>query len=198
MPEITSFPSLLARVRHGDPEAACLLLAEYEPEVRRIVRMRLTDPRLRRTVESMDVCQSVFGNFFVRVAAGQFDLNKPEDLLRLLVRMAVNKVHDVARRQRGQGRDVSRNVAAGDVALTQQPTAERSPGSIVADGELLAEIRRRLTVEENRLIDARAEGRAWDELARTFGKSAEALRKQHRRALDRVLHELGVDSAEDH
>jgi hypothetical protein len=32
----------------------------------------------------MDVCQSVLMSFFVRAASGQFDLDRPEDLARVL------------------------------------------------------------------------------------------------------------------
>ena len=56
------------------------------------LRCRLA--RLRRVLDSVDVCQSVLANFFVRVAAGQFDLDQPEQLLRLLATMARNRILD--------------------------------------------------------------------------------------------------------
>ncbi len=40
---------------------------------------------------------------------------------------------------------------------------------------------------------ARASGLSWDELAMRFGKSAEALRKQLSRILDRFKHDLSLD-----
>lgn len=43
----------------------------YGEPLRRIVRMRFTDARLRRQMDSMDICQSVFGDFFVRMALGR-------------------------------------------------------------------------------------------------------------------------------
>ena len=55
----------------------------------------------------MDICQSVMGSFFYRAALGQYELEKPDDLVRLLVTMARNKLADQARRQttdrRGKG-----------------------------------------------------------------------------------------------
>src|SRR5262249_35579497 len=53
------FRDLIVRVRLGDQRAAAELVGRYEPAIRRAVRFRLTDPRLRRTCDSMDVCQSV-------------------------------------------------------------------------------------------------------------------------------------------
>jgi hypothetical protein len=70
IPETTSFAELLRRVRSGDQEAATALVRQFEPEIRRVVRLRLTDPRMRRVIDSADICQSVLANFFVRAAAG--------------------------------------------------------------------------------------------------------------------------------
>ena len=62
----TSFEELITRVRAGNEEAAAELVREYEPEIRREIHFRLTDPSLRRIVESVDICQSVLANFFAR------------------------------------------------------------------------------------------------------------------------------------
>jgi hypothetical protein len=75
--------------------------------------------------------------------------------------------------------------------------AGRSPSEVVAGRELLHEMRRRLTDEERRLADLRAQGRAWDEIAAEVGGTAGARRKQLARALDRVTRELGLDEAAD-
>src|SRR5206468_9976043 len=56
----SSFADLIGRVRAGDGRAAAELVRRYEPAVRVAVRVRLTDPGLRRVLDSMDVCQSVF------------------------------------------------------------------------------------------------------------------------------------------
>src|SRR5262245_32578317 len=91
------FRELITRVRAGDDRAAADLVARYEPAIRRAVRFRLTDPALRRTCDSMDVCQSVLMSFFVRAASGQYELDTPEQLLRLLTAMARNKLLNQAR-----------------------------------------------------------------------------------------------------
>jgi hypothetical protein len=64
----TNFQALIARVREGDAEAAAMLVHRYESAIRRIVRTRMVDSRLRSLVDSSDICQSVFGSFFCRVA----------------------------------------------------------------------------------------------------------------------------------
>src|SRR6266404_599838 len=99
MSETASFRDLLERVRASDQDAARELVQRYEPAIRRAVRFRLSDPRLGRLFDSMDICQSVLASFFVRAAGGQYDLQQPEQLLKLLVTMARNKLARQARAQ---------------------------------------------------------------------------------------------------
>ena len=87
-----SFHDLVRRVRSGDDAAAAELVRHYGPALRRAVRARLTDRNLRRLLDSMDICQSVLASFFVRAAAGQYDLNAPGRLVRLLAAMARHKL----------------------------------------------------------------------------------------------------------
>jgi RNA polymerase sigma-70 factor (ECF subfamily) len=192
MPDKDSFADFLSRIRAGDEEAAAELWRRYEGLLRREVRMRLGDPRLFRVVESADVCQSVFRSFFVRAAAGQYDLEQPGQLLALLVRMAQNKAGQVVRKQRARRRD-ARRTAATPVDEVQVAGDDPSPSRIVAARELLHEVRRRLTEEERRLADLRGQGRSWAEIAALVGGTADARRMQLTRALDRVMHELGLD-----
>src|SRR5271165_875056 len=138
-----TFADFLLRIRAGDEQAAVELVRRYESAVRVEVRMRLADSRLRRVLDSMDVCQSVLASFFVRVAAGQYDLERPEQLVRLLVTIARNKVAYQARRQRAQRRDQRRDVAL--EGQDQEPLdAGPSPSRVASGRELLAELRRRL------------------------------------------------------
>jgi RNA polymerase sigma-70 factor (ECF subfamily) len=183
-----SFRRLIRRVRAGDQEAAAELVRRYEPEIRRAVRMRLTDPRLRRTLDSLDICQSVLANFFVRVAGGQFDLDEPGQLVRLLVTMARNKLLDHARKlpQRSE-------LAAEPGVLEGAVGREESPSQVLARQELLQAMRRQLTDEERHLAEQRARGRGWREIAATCGGSPDALRKKLARALDRACRRLGLD-----
>src|SRR6188768_1022559 len=99
MLDATSFTTFMTRVRAGDQQATTELVRLYEPEIRREVRLRLRDPRLRRDFDSMDICQSVLASFFVRAALGQYELDQPEQLLRLLVDMSRKKLVDHAREQ---------------------------------------------------------------------------------------------------
>lgn len=78
MNETSSFAQLIRQAQDRDSTAAAELMRRYEPAVRRAVRLRLFDARLRRVFDSTDICQSVMGNFFDRLARGQYPLESPE------------------------------------------------------------------------------------------------------------------------
>jgi RNA polymerase sigma factor (sigma-70 family) len=189
--EESAFRELMLRVRAGDAAAATELVRTYEPAIRRAVRVRLEDTRLQRLCDSMDICQSVLASFFLRAAAGQYDLEQPDQLFKLLVSMARNKLADEARRQaaacRGGG------VAAGGLEGVDQAAPGGTPSEQLIGQELLEEFRKRLTDEERQLADQRALGREWTDIAAELGDSPEALRKRLTRAIDRVTRELGLE-----
>jgi RNA polymerase sigma-70 factor (ECF subfamily) len=189
--EIT-FTELIQRVRAGDEEAAATLVRRYEPSIRRAVRIRLTDTRLGRVLDSMDICQSVLASFFVRAALGQFELNAPEQLLQLLATMARHKLADQVDRERADRRD-NRRVTAGSGDAAEVLSPATSPGEQVAARELLQEVQLRLSPEERRLVELRQDGLEWADIAARLGGSAEGLRKRLARATNRVAQELGLD-----
>src|SRR5262249_30572064 len=127
----------MREVRSGDEHAAARLVREFEPFVRRDLRFRLRDERARRLIDSMDVCQSVLASFFVRAAAGQFDLREPKDLLNLLISMSRNKLAKQLQSQRRQRRDSRRTVGGVEDLGLAQPGPR--PSQIVSGKELLEE-----------------------------------------------------------
>jgi RNA polymerase sigma-70 factor (ECF subfamily) len=187
-----SFAELIRRVGDGDDQAAAQLVRDFEPTVRRVLRARLREnTQARREFDSMDICQSVMANFFVRAAAGQFDLKEPDDLLKLLLTMTRNKVAEKMRRQHRQRRDSRRTVGGvEELALAGQ---EPSPTSVVADKELLDEVRKRLSEVDRQLVELRGQGLSWEEVAAFLGGTAGAWRNQLARALDRIAVELKLD-----
>jgi RNA polymerase sigma-70 factor (ECF subfamily) len=189
MTGVGTFRDLIKRVRAGDEAAATELVRLYEPAIRRAARIRLADSNLRRLFDSMDISQSVFASFFLRAALGQYELEAPEQLLKLLVTMSRKKLTDHLRQQHAACRDCRRDTAAGLDSLI----GRADPGRQVATRELLREARRRLSADERRLADLRAGGRRWEQVAQELGGRPEALRKQLSRAIERVARELSLD-----
>jgi RNA polymerase sigma-70 factor (ECF subfamily) len=189
------FAQFIRRIRAGDPSAAEELVRLYEPVVLMEVRSNLKDPRLRRLLDSRDIMQSVFASLFVRVAAGQFELNKPENLAGLLVVMVRNTVAYHARRQSTQKRGGGRIIG---LDPTHEAVAdEPSPSEVFEGKELLDEFRRRLSPEERQLAELRGEGYGWAEIADRVGGTAQARRVQFSRAVDRVADQLGLAEVYD-
>jgi RNA polymerase sigma-70 factor (ECF subfamily) len=186
---------LILRIRQGDGRAAEDLVRRYEPMIRREVRFRLEDPRLRRMFDSMDVCQSVLASFFVRAAAGQYDLDDSSQLPKLLVSIARNKVASAARRQTSARRDHRRG--AGEAGLEGAIDPGESPSVVVAGAELLDRFRSALSDEERALADLRAAGLSWTGVAERMGGNVQARRMQLSRAVDRVAKALGLDDTSD-
>jgi RNA polymerase sigma-70 factor (ECF subfamily) len=191
-PSDNPFVTYVARLRSGDEAALEELVAHYAPVIRLEARMRLRSPHLRAVLESMDICQSVLKSFFLRAAAGQFDIDRPEDLRKLLVQMACNKSREAARREYAQKRDARRSVSLGEDA--HLVAGGDDPADELAWQELLLRGRQMLSADERRIAEGRAAGRTWDELAQDLGGSPDQLRMQLARAQDRVADALGLES----
>lgn len=191
MPEAAQFQNLIGRVRQRDSEAARELVERYEKVIRRVVRINLRDARMRRILDSSDVCQSVLASFFVRTALGQYELDTPEQLINLLSTIARNKLTNQVHRLRAQRRDIRRNTGIdngmGLIARASDPSDQASAC------EILHEVCSRLDPQERYLAEQRSLGRTWPELAGEMGGTDVALRKKLTRALDRVMSELGID-----
>jgi RNA polymerase sigma factor (sigma-70 family) len=193
MPEPPTFDDFIRRIRAGDDQAAAELVRYYEPLIRREVRYQLRDQRLYRLFDSMDICQSVLASFFVRTVAGQYDLNSQEQLVKLLVSMARNKLASAARKQHRRRRDSRRLDPGGAGELENVTDRTPSPSDLVAGEELLQRFRKSLSNEELQIADLRGRGVGWAEIADRLGGTGESRRSQFSRAINRVSRELGLD-----
>ena len=151
---------------------------------------------MRGPVTESDLCQSVFGSLFLRLAAGEYELFRPEDLQHLLTRMAEHKYVDLVRRNRAARRDQGRE-DGGDPDWQPDRGGVADPERVAIGRELLAKARARLTEAERTLFDRRAEGQAWAEIAAELGEAEPALRQRLARAVRRVEVELGLGGGDD-
>ena len=176
------FEKLLNALREKDEEAASELVRRYEPLIRRVVRMRLTDPRLRRVFDSIDICQSILANFFDEAALGQLAVSTEIHLRNFLVRMATNKLIDKVRREQHN---------AGGLSEEWEPAAvDPSPSQVVAQRDLAQAIQSRLSEKERWLAEKRAEGKSWAEIAQETGETTDSLRMMYARAVARIRSQL--------
>jgi RNA polymerase sigma-70 factor (ECF subfamily) len=186
-----SFAELIELVRRGDQDAATEVVRRYEPAIRLEVRRRLHNPNLYQLLDSLDICQSVLGSFFARAASGEYHLDHPEELLKLLLAMTRHKVADQSRAQRRQRRDRRRELALPSGAA-EPASSEAEPWRDLAAREVLDEVYRRLSPRERELIQWRFEGHQWAAIVALCGGTPAALRKELSRALGRIARELGL------
>lgn len=184
----------LQAIRCGDETAATRFVSAFEPEVRRFVRVRLTDPGLRRLMDSIDIVQSVMGRFFLHLQADRLQIEHPLQLLKLLLTMARNALIDHSRHAA-----VRRNVegVGGDLSLAFVADRQAPQEDSLIGSDLLSYVRQRLGPQERALLDGWLGGTGWEELAGEFGSSPEALRKRMTRAIDRATSTLGLWKEDD-
>jgi len=160
-------------------------------KIRREVRLRLTSLQLRRTLDSVDICQSVFGKFFIKAALGELEFDRPQQLLRLLCQMARNKVIDRHRRDKvRQPAHGGETVGLGSI----DPAAQtETPSQILQREELISRASKMLTEKEREIATLRRSGESWSVIANQIGGTAESVRKTLARTCDRVIKELGIE-----
>lgn len=184
------FEQLCQGLSQGDDQAVADLVREYEPEVRRFIRLRLASSQLRRFVDSLDISQSVFAKFFVQLDEGAIDLASPGQLRALLFTMARHRLIDHARRYKSDKRDISRVTSEGE--LDHAVDSANSPSRQIEMQDLANVVRSQLSDDERVLVDQRIAGKSWNDLAKQEGTSPDAMRKRLTRAMDRVATELGL------
>jgi DNA-directed RNA polymerase specialized sigma24 family protein len=186
---------LLSRVRQGDEDAARLLVQRYESAIRVAVRTNLSDPRLRRQFDSLDVCQSVLASFFLHLTSGAYDLSVPAQLSALLAKMAQNKVRMRAREQFRQRRDV-RRLSQVDVENAKIPGFQAGPEEPVDDQDLVDRSLDMMPPEIRAIADRRMAGELWPEIADAMGGTPDGRRKQFERAVLPIAESLRASPLE--
>jgi RNA polymerase sigma-70 factor (ECF subfamily) len=137
-------------------------------------------------VDSVDICQSILGRFFVGFFAGKYDLQSPEQLTALLRRMAKNEVCDQIRKQRAARRGGRDAQASALRSLEALPDSGMSPSEQASNAELVENVLQELSSRERFLAERRMAGFGWAELAAELQTSAEVLRKRCTRVLQRL------------
>lgn len=110
---LASDQSLLRRFRHGDDDAAMQIYVRYAERLMRLARKETPD-ELAVRFDPEDIVQSVFRTFFRRVASGQYEAPEGDELWKLLLVMALNKVRSQGAYHRAGKRDIRKTQALPD------------------------------------------------------------------------------------
>lgn len=196
--EITStsdFGDFLTRLRLGDGDAIRAFVSKYEPFIRRALRFRIARASLQSAADSVDVCQSVLGGFLLRLAAGDYALASEDDLRRLLVAIANKKFLVLNRRETAAKRDHRNTFSLDNMKELADEVSQRGIGC-VDHHDLLNEVIKRLSPDEQSLFLSRREGMSWHAIAERTSEDIIVLRKRLSRALNRVAVELKLEEDE--
>jgi RNA polymerase sigma-70 factor (ECF subfamily) len=185
VPDVPDFALLMQRLRQGDQEAARLIFHRFAGRLIALARSRL-DERLRQKVGPEDVMQSALKSFFLRHAAGQFDLDNWDSLWALLTVITLRKCGHKVEHFRAACRDVRRESAApagDDSAASWQAIArEPLPDEAALMAETLGQLFAGLGADDRRIVELALQGHTPQQISESLG----VLERTVYRRLERV------------
>jgi RNA polymerase sigma-70 factor (ECF subfamily) len=171
MDEPRADQSLLDLWRAGDEQAAEKLVQRYTDRLLALARRHMGQ-RLASRVDPEDIVQSVFRTFFVRAREGQFTLQDPDGLLKLLTRITLHKTLRQANFHRAAKRDLQLEAVSGpdtQELIARMFDAEPSPDAVHAFVDQLEHFFGRLDPLQRQVLELRMQGCGTGEIARQLG-----------------------------
>ena len=183
---------LLSRFRRGEEDAATAIYLRYAKRLWLLARAQSGKDLLVR-VDPEDVVQSVFRTFFRRASEGYYAIPDGEELWKLFLVIALNKVRELGEFHRAAKRDVGHTTAIDrldEYAGLPQTSDEQAYGVLrMTIDELLGE----MSDGQRRMVMMRIEGHGIDEIAQTTRRAKRSVE----RVLQRFRSRLGETLRED-
>jgi RNA polymerase sigma-70 factor, ECF subfamily len=173
--------SLLRRVRGGDNDAATEIYLRYARRLEFLAQKQCS-PELAARFDPEDVVQSVFRTFFRRAERGDYVVPDGEELWKLLLVIAMNKIRANGAFHRAAKRDVR-------LTLSGKPVEESSAQDQTALTVLrmvVEQVLEGLSATHRKIVELRIEGHEVAEIAERTGRakrSVERLLQEFRKAL---------------
>lgn len=181
--------SLLRRYRLGHEDAATELYLRYAHRLRALAVAK-TSPELARRVDADEIVQSVFGSFFRGASNGFYDVPVGEELWKLFLVIALNKIRAKGNFHTAARRDV-RRTADGELLAEQthdQDTAELGFLQLTVDEAL-----EQLSPQQKEMVNLRIEGYEVAEIAEKTGRSKRTVERMLQEARTRLTSFLDGD-----
>ena len=173
--------SLLRRLQHGQADASTELYLRYAERLLALTAAQ-SSPDLARRVDPEDIVQSVFRTFFRRASLGHYTVPDGEEIWKLLLVIALNKVRATGAFHRAAKRDV-RRTSGGDAferAVESQSAQDETPLSLLR--MVVEELLQSQPEAHRRMIELRIEGHELNDIAATV--------KRSKRSVERVLQDF--------
>ena len=187
-PNACSDHSLLRRFQDGEADAATAIYLRYAHRLQRLAEAQ-TGRELTVRIDPEDVVQSVFRTFFRRAADGHYQIPDGEELWKLLLVMALNKIRGLGEYHRAAKRNVGQTTG---LAATEPPFgADDSPDEQayrilrMTVEDLLAD----LPAVQREMVSLRIDGHDINSIAEQVNRS--------KRSVERVLQKFRQRLSDD-
>jgi RNA polymerase sigma-70 factor (ECF subfamily) len=173
--------SLLRRWRNHEQDAATQLYLRYAHRLRALVQTHRSADLARR-VEVEDLVQSIFASFFRGVNQGYYDVPPGEELWKLILVIALNKLRAQGNFHRAAKRDI-RLTAGGDaLADAAERDSDADAGALTVLRLVIDEVLEQLLPFQREMVVLRIEGHEVADIA--------AQTRRSKRTVERVLQDF--------
>lgn len=182
--------TLVRRFKTGDEDAATQLYVRYSEKLLNLAQHQ-TSSQLKGRVDPESIVQSVFRTFFRRASEGQYDVASGEELWKLLLVMALNKIRTLATFHNAKKRDAGITSAMPEhfeISSSQNESAY----SILR--MTIEELTDSLSESQKSMILMRIDGHSVDEISTKTGRakrSIERVLQKFKEQLSQTLEEAG-------
>jgi len=173
--------SLLRRLQHGQADASTELYLRYAERLHALAAAQ-TGPDLARRIDPEDIVQSVFRTFFRRASLGHYTIPDGEEIWKLLLVIALNKVRTVGAFHRAAKRDVRRTFSGEAFDRAVESQYGRGEDALSLLRMVVEELLQSQPEAHRRMIELRIEGHEVNDIATAV--------KRSKRSVERVLQDF--------
>jgi RNA polymerase sigma-70 factor (ECF subfamily) len=152
-----------------------------------------SSPELARRIDAEELVQSIFGSFFRGVGSGYYDVVEGEELWKLLVVIALNKIRAKGNFHRAAKRDV-RLTVSGELNEAALAASEDQDAAALAFLKLtVEEALEQLSPQHRQIVLLRIDGYDVAEMAEKSGRSKRTVERILQEARKKLAHLLEED-----
>jgi RNA polymerase sigma-70 factor (ECF subfamily) len=176
-------------LRQGSQDAATQLYLRYVHRLRALTQAQCS-PQLAREVDAEDIVQSIFGSFFRGASQGYYDVPAGEELWRLFLVIALNKIRAKGKYHRAAKRDARLTVHGEGVEDLAAGRGKKGEDDLAFLQLSVNEALDMLPPQHKEMVTLRIEGYEVAEIAQQTGRShrtVERMLQQARQQLTELL-----------
>jgi RNA polymerase sigma-70 factor (ECF subfamily) len=185
--------SLLRRLRAGQRDAATTLYLRYADRLHALAA-RQCGADLASRVDPEDIVQSVFRTFFRRVARGDYDAPEGEELWKLFLVIALNKIRATGAYHRAAKRDVRATVLGPRFQATLETIPDKDHQAVLLLHMVIEEVLEGVPEVQRRMIELRISGHEVADIARLTQRSKRSVERVLRGFRDELSTKVGAEN----